>query len=86
MSISTKTRNLLWTRFGHQRAYCQCPLVIAASQSSEDTVIGDESHIVARRAAARREPLAVRRGPPADRADRSPAAQALVFVARELAA
>ena len=72
MSISTKTRKLLWARFGNQCAYCRCPHVMAASQSSEDAAVGDECHIVARRAAGRREPLAVRRVPPADRAGRSP--------------
>ena len=46
MPISEKTRKLLWGRSGNRCAVCRQELVIDATNASDDSVVGDECHIV----------------------------------------
>jgi len=46
MAISEKTRKLLWGRSGNRCAVCRQELVIDATSTSDDSVVGDECHIV----------------------------------------
>jgi hypothetical protein len=45
MSVTEKTRKLLWARSGNQCAYCRAPL-IATTPAAAESVVGDECHIV----------------------------------------
>jgi hypothetical protein len=49
MAISDKTRKLLWGRSGNRCAYCRRELVMSAA-GDNDSIVGDECHIHARRA------------------------------------
>ena len=49
MTISDKTRKLLWARSGARCAYCRRELVLTATKD-DDAIIGDECHIHARQA------------------------------------
>jgi hypothetical protein len=46
MAISEKTRKLLWGRSGNRCAVCRQELVIDGTDKSDDSVVGDECHIV----------------------------------------
>lgn len=46
MTISDKARKVLWGRSGNKCAMCQGPLVELATQKDDESVIGDECHIV----------------------------------------
>jgi HNH endonuclease len=46
MAITDKTRKLLWGRSGRSCAFCKCDLFIDATAESEESVVGDECHIV----------------------------------------
>ena len=46
MSISDKTRKILWGRSGNRCAICKNELVINTNQSDDESVIGDECHII----------------------------------------
>jgi len=46
MAISDKTRKILWGRSGNRCAVCQRELVVDATPDSDDSVVGDECHIV----------------------------------------
>lgn len=46
MGISDKTRKVLWGRSGNRCAICKRELVIDASSSDEESVVGEECHIV----------------------------------------
>lgn len=46
MSISTKTRKILWARSGNQCAKCKASLIQGVSDLNSDTIVGDECHIV----------------------------------------
>lgn len=46
MSITDKTRKVLWGRSGSLCAFCKAHLVIAASASDAESVVGDECHII----------------------------------------
>jgi hypothetical protein len=47
MSISAKTRKLLWARSGNQCAICAHRLITDESSGAAESVVGDECHIVA---------------------------------------
>jgi hypothetical protein len=46
MAITDKTRKLLWGRSGRSCAFCKCDLFIDTTAESEESVVGDECHIV----------------------------------------
>lgn len=46
MSITDKTRKVLWGRSGNLCAFCKTPLVIDASALDAESVVGDECHII----------------------------------------
>lgn len=45
MSITDKTRKVLWGRSGNLCAFCKAHLVIDASEVDSESVVGDECHI-----------------------------------------
>lgn len=45
MSITDKTRKVLWGRSGNLCAFCKAKLVIDASELDRESVVGDECHI-----------------------------------------
>lgn len=48
MSIRLKTRKMLWGRSANRCAICRCELVIDSSEPDDESIIGDECHIVSR--------------------------------------
>ncbi len=46
MAISDKARKILWGRSGNRCAMCRRELVVAATSADDDSVVGDECHIV----------------------------------------
>jgi hypothetical protein len=46
MPISEKTRKILWGRSGNKCALCRCEFVISRTASDDESVVGDECHIV----------------------------------------
>lgn len=46
MSISDKTRKVLWGRSGNRCAICRHELVIDATWEDDESVVGDECHII----------------------------------------
>lgn len=46
MAITDKTRKLLWGRSGRSCAICKCDLFIDATPESEESIVGDECHII----------------------------------------
>ena len=46
MPISDKTRKILWGRSGNKCAICRHSLVVDATGTDDESVIGDECHIV----------------------------------------
>ena len=46
MTISNKTRKLLWGKSGNQCAICRCQLSLNNTPSDPHSVIGDECHII----------------------------------------
>lgn len=46
MAITDKTRKILWGRSGNRCAMCRHELVIQATEADDDSVVGDECHIV----------------------------------------
>lgn len=46
MAISDKTRKILWGRSGNRCAICRHELVVNATASDDESVVGDECHIV----------------------------------------
>ncbi len=48
MTISDKTRKILWGRSGNRCALCRRELVMAGDDSNGDSIIGEECHIVAK--------------------------------------
>lgn len=46
MSITDKTRKVLWGQSGSLCAFCKTPLVIDASALDSESVVGDECHII----------------------------------------
>lgn len=49
MSITDKTRKILWGRSGNRCAICKHELVVNATASDDESVVGDECHIVSSR-------------------------------------
>ncbi len=49
MSISNKTRKILWGRSGNQCAICKHELVIDATVQDDDSVVAEECHIISER-------------------------------------
>ncbi len=50
MAISDKTRKILWGRSGNRCTICKHELVIDATPEDDESVVGDECHIVSSRA------------------------------------
>jgi hypothetical protein len=50
MSISAKTRKVLWGRSGKLCAICKKEIVIDATRQDDESVVGDECHIISVRA------------------------------------
>lgn len=48
MAISSKTRKILWGRSGNRCAICRRELVVDATHDDDDSVVGEECHIVSR--------------------------------------
>lgn len=46
MSISDKTRKVLWGRSGNRCAICKHELIVDATKQDDESVVGDECHIV----------------------------------------
>ena len=46
MSISDKTRKLLWGRSGNRCAICKAELVMSATAKDNESIVGEECHIV----------------------------------------
>ena len=46
MTVSDKTRKLVWGRSGNRCARCRCPLLMEATPLANDSVIGEECHIL----------------------------------------
>src|SRR3989304_10090300 len=46
MTISDKTRKLLWGRSGTRCAVCKQELIVSATDKDSEAVIGDECHII----------------------------------------
>ena len=49
MSISDKTRKILWARSGNQCAICKRELVVDATLRDDDSVVAEECHIISAR-------------------------------------
>ena len=47
MGITDKTRKILWGRSGNRCAYCKCLLVIDRTSQDDESVVGDECHVIA---------------------------------------
>lgn len=48
MPISDKTRKILWGRSGNRCAICKHELIIDATHTDDESIIGDECHIISR--------------------------------------
>lgn len=48
MSISDKTRKMLWGRSGNRCAICKRELILDATSNDDKSIVGDECHIVAK--------------------------------------
>lgn len=48
MPISDKTRKILWMRSGSRCALCRCVLVVDATITDSESIVGDECHIISR--------------------------------------
>jgi HNH endonuclease len=48
MSVTLKTRKLLWGRSGNRCAICRCALTKINDENSEHVVVGEEHHIIPR--------------------------------------
>ena len=46
MTISDKTRKLLWGRSGNRCAFCKQELIVSATDKDSEAVVGDECHII----------------------------------------
>ena len=49
MSITDKTRKLLWGRSGSRCADCEAKLIMDSTPHDDESVVGEECHIVSRR-------------------------------------
>lgn len=48
MSITTKTRKILWGRSGSRCAMCRCEIVKEKSPQDPEAIVGDECHIISK--------------------------------------
>jgi hypothetical protein len=48
MSITAKTRKILWARSGNRCAICRCELVVEGTTDDPTAIVGDESHIISK--------------------------------------
>ena len=46
MSVTDKTRKILWARSGNRCSFCKCRLVLDSSELDAESVVGEECHIV----------------------------------------
>lgn len=46
MSISDKTRKMLWGRSGNRCSICKIELVVEATTKDDPSIIGEECHII----------------------------------------
>jgi predicted restriction endonuclease len=46
MTITDKTRKVLWGRSGNRCSFCRSPLVIDATAADTEAVVGDECHVI----------------------------------------
>ena len=46
MTISDKTRKLLWGRSGNRCAFCKKELIVSATDKDSEAIVGDECHII----------------------------------------
>jgi hypothetical protein len=46
MTISDKTRKLVWGRSGSRCAFCKQELIVSATDKDSEAVVGDECHII----------------------------------------
>lgn len=58
MTISDRTRKLLWARSGARCAYCRKELVLSAAKD-KDAIVGDECHIYAKHEGGTRSNLSI---------------------------
>lgn len=49
MAITDKTRKIIWGRSGNRCAICRNELIINSTPSDDESVVGDECHILARK-------------------------------------
>lgn len=49
MGITDRDRKRLWARAGNRCALCQCELVSSTSSVDDESIVGDECHIIAQR-------------------------------------
>ena len=49
MPISRKTKNILWAKSGNLCAFCRCKLVIKPEISNDNSIIGEECHIISKK-------------------------------------
>lgn len=61
MAVSDRTRKILWGRSGNLCAYCRRVLVEQKTRHDEESVVGDECHIIGEKPAAARGSLGVGR-------------------------
>lgn len=47
MAVTDRTRKVLWARSGNRCAICRCSLVLQATASDGEALVGDECHMVA---------------------------------------
>ncbi len=60
MSISDKTRKVLWGKSGNRCAICRRELVVEATPADDESVVGEECHIVSGKGQGPRHDLAFR--------------------------
>jgi hypothetical protein len=53
MAIADRTRKILWCRSGNRSAFCRRELVEDGTVLSDESVVGDEAHIIGEKPAAR---------------------------------
>src|SRR5262245_29679308 len=54
MSITDRTRKILWGRSGNRCAFCRRDLIEEGTELSDESVVGDEAHIIGEKPTAAR--------------------------------
>ena len=57
MALTNKTRKLLWGHSGNRCAFCKCELIMGSTPEDDESVVGEECHIVARESGGPRNDL-----------------------------